>query len=105
MAEPKVLVFVCHSSPCGGTEQAGGMKLDYPPGVRLAKVMCSGRVDPQMVLDAFSFGMDGVLILGCHPGDCHYREGIVHLHRSHPVSLAALCLTTSGSWQVLTEVQ
>ncbi len=75
MSEPKVLVFICNGCSYGGADQAGGVKLEYPPGVRMAKVMCSGRVDPQMVLDAFSFGMDGVLILGCHPGDCHYREG------------------------------
>ncbi len=75
MTEPKVLVFVCNWCSYGGADQAGGLKLEYPPGVRLVKVMCSGRVDPQMVLDAFSFGADGALILGCHPGDCHYREG------------------------------
>jgi F420-non-reducing hydrogenase iron-sulfur subunit len=54
---------------------AGGLKLPYPETVRLVKVMCSGRVDPQMVLKAFREGADGVMILGCHPGDCHYKEG------------------------------
>ncbi len=47
----------------------------FPPGIRLVKVMCSGRVDPQMVMHGFRSGADGVLVLGCHPGDCHYKSG------------------------------
>lgn len=75
MSDAKLLVFVCNWCSYGGADQAGGMKLEYPSGVRLVKVMCSGRVDPQMVLEAFLNSADGVLILGCHPGDCHYKEG------------------------------
>jgi len=75
MDDVKVLTFVCNWCSYGGADLAGGLKLDVPSGVRLVKVMCSGRVDPQMVLHAFRSGADGVLILGCHPGDCHYKAG------------------------------
>lgn len=75
MAEIKVLTFVCNWCSYGGADLAGGLKLDVPSGIRLVKVMCSGRVDPQMVLHGFRAGADGVLILGCHPGDCHYKTG------------------------------
>jgi len=75
MAEPKILTFVCNWCSYGGADQAGGLKLEYPAGVRLVRVMCSGRVDAQMVLKGFRAGADGVLVLGCHPGDCHYKKG------------------------------
>ncbi len=75
MGEPKILTFVCNWCSYGGADQAGGMKLEYPSGIRLVRVMCSGRVDAQLVMQGFREGADGVLILGCHPGDCHYREG------------------------------
>lgn len=75
MDDVKVLTFVCNWCSYGGADQAGGLKLNVPSGIRLVKVMCSGRVDPQMVLQAFRSGADGVLILGCHPGDCHYKVG------------------------------
>ncbi len=73
--EPKVLTFLCNWCSYGGSTVAGSLKLEYAPGIRLVRVMCSGRVDAQMVLEAFRGGADGVLILGCHPGDCHYKEG------------------------------
>ncbi len=75
MAELKVLTFVCNWCSYGGADHAGGLKLEYPAGIRLVRVMCSGRVDPQMIVKAFRKGADGVLVLGCHPGDCHYKEG------------------------------
>ncbi|MDJ0763168.1 MAG: hydrogenase iron-sulfur subunit [Myxococcota bacterium] len=75
MSDVKVLTFVCNWCSYGGADKAGGLKLAYPPGVRLVRVMCSGRVDPQMVVKAFREGADGVLVLGCHPGDCHYKDG------------------------------
>jgi len=71
----RILTFVCNWCSYGGADQAGGLKLAYPETIRLVRVMCSGRVDPQLVLQAFRDGADGVLILGCHPGDCHYKEG------------------------------
>ncbi|MHC4870631.1 MAG: hydrogenase iron-sulfur subunit [Planctomycetota bacterium] len=77
MAEfkPKIVAFVCNWCSYAGADKAGGQKLDYSADVHLIRVMCSGRVDPQFVMDAFSKGADGVLVLGCHPGDCHYRSG------------------------------
>ncbi|MBN2529044.1 MAG: hydrogenase iron-sulfur subunit [Deltaproteobacteria bacterium] len=75
MTDVKLLTFVCNWCSYGGADSAGGLKLSYPPGVRLVRVMCSGRVDPQMILKSFRLGADGVLVLGCHPGDCHYKSG------------------------------
>ena len=72
---PRIIAFVCNWCSYAGADKAGGEKLDYSPDVKLIRVMCSGRVDPQFVLSAFRQGADGVMILGCHPGDCHYRNG------------------------------
>jgi coenzyme F420-reducing hydrogenase delta subunit len=77
MTEPavKLLTFLCNWCSYGGADAAGGKRLPHPAGVRLVRVMCSGRIDPQLVVEALRGGADGVLILGCHPGDCHYKEG------------------------------
>jgi F420-non-reducing hydrogenase iron-sulfur subunit len=72
---PKIVAFVCNWCSYVGADTAGGQKLSYSPDVKLVKVMCSGRIDPQFVLQAFREGADGVMVLGCHPGDCHYRTG------------------------------
>ena len=72
---PKIVAFVCNWCSYAGADKAGGQKLDYSSNVKLIRVMCSGRVDPQFVLDSFRKGADGVMVLGCHPGDCHYRSG------------------------------
>jgi len=79
--EPRIVAFVCNWCSYAGADKAGGQKLSCPPGVRLIRVMCSGRVDPQFVLDAFRKGADGVMVLGCHPGDCHYRSGNMKTQR------------------------
>ncbi len=94
MADIKVLTFVCNWCSYGGADQAGGLKLEYPPGIRLVRVMCSGRVDPEMVVKGFREGADGVLILGCHPGDCHYREGNYVAQRR--AAVLAVMLTEFG---------
>lgn len=73
--QPKIVTFLCNWCSYGGADKAGSSRKTYPPNLRIIRVMCSGRVDPQFVLDAFNKGADGVLILGCHPGDCHYKEG------------------------------
>jgi F420-non-reducing hydrogenase iron-sulfur subunit len=73
--KPKIIAFVCNWCAYAGADKAGGQKLVYPSGVKLIRVMCSGRVDPQFILKAFREGADGVMVLGCHPGDCHYRNG------------------------------
>jgi len=73
--EPKIVAFVCNWCSYAGADKAGSLKLDYSADVKLIRIMCSGRVDPQFVMDAFREGADGVMVLGCHPGDCHYRTG------------------------------
>lgn len=73
--EPKIIGFLCNWCSYAGADAAGSARKTYPPNVRVIRVMCSGRVDPQFVLKAFQSGADGVIILGCHIGDCHYKEG------------------------------
>jgi F420-non-reducing hydrogenase iron-sulfur subunit len=73
--EPKILGFLCNWCSYEGADAAGRSRTAYPANLRVVRVMCSGRVDPQFILEAFKEGADGVMILGCHPGDCHYKEG------------------------------
>lgn len=73
--EPKIVAFFCNWCTYLAADLAGTSRMKYAPNMRVIRVMCSGRVDPQFVLDAFAKGADGVLIGGCHPGDCHYQEG------------------------------
>jgi F420-non-reducing hydrogenase iron-sulfur subunit len=73
--EPKIVAFFCNWCTYLAADLAGTSRVKYAPNARVIRVMCSGRVDPQFVLQAFAKGADGVLIGGCHPGDCHYQEG------------------------------
>lgn len=73
--EPKIVAFFCNWCTYLAADLAGTSRMKYAPNVRVIRLMCSGRVDPQFVLDAFAHGADGVFIGGCHPGDCHYQEG------------------------------
>lgn len=73
--EPRIVGFLCSWCSYAGADKAGSSQTPYSPNVSIVRVMCSGRVDPQFVLAAFAQGADGVLILACHPGDCHYLEG------------------------------
>jgi F420-non-reducing hydrogenase iron-sulfur subunit len=73
--EPRIVAIFCNWCTYLAADLAGTSRIKYPPNARVVRVMCSGRVDPQFVLDAFAHGADGVLIGGCHPGDCHYQEG------------------------------
>jgi F420-non-reducing hydrogenase iron-sulfur subunit len=73
--EPKIVAFCCNWCSYAGADLAGTSRMQYAPNIRIIRVMCSGRVNPLFVLKALSLGADGVLILGCHPGDCHYIEG------------------------------
>ena len=73
--EPKIIGFLCNWCSYAGADKAGGMQQPYPHNVQVIRVMCSGRVDPQFILSALAKGADGVIILACHPGDCHYKEG------------------------------
>jgi F420-non-reducing hydrogenase iron-sulfur subunit len=73
--EPKIVAFFCNWCTYLAADLAGTSRLKYAPNILVIRTMCSGRIDPQFVLDAFVRGADGVLIGGCHPGDCHYQEG------------------------------
>ena len=73
--EPKIVAFFCNWCTYTAADLAGVSRLKYAPNVRVIRIMCSGRVDPQFILQAFASGADGVLLGGCHPGDCHYSEG------------------------------
>jgi len=73
--EPTIVSFLCNWCSYTGADLAGTSRIKYAPNIRIIRVMCSGRVEPTFVLKAFSEGADGVLICGCHPGDCHYHEG------------------------------
>ena len=73
--EPKIIGFCCNWCAYAGADLAGISRIQYPPNLRMIKVMCSGTIDPTYILEAFQKGADGVFIGGCHPGDCHYQSG------------------------------
>jgi F420-non-reducing hydrogenase iron-sulfur subunit len=73
--EPRIIGFLCNWCSYSGADLAGVSRLKSPPNIRIIRTMCSGRVDPTFIMKAFELGADGVLIGGCHPGDCHYTEG------------------------------
>ena len=73
--EPLIVAFCCNWCSYAGADLAGTSRFEYPTNIRIIRVMCSGRVDPVFVLEALRDGADGVLITGCHPGDCHYQKG------------------------------
>ena len=73
--EPKLLAFLCKWCSYAGADLAGTSRKKYPANIRTIKVPCSGRVDPLFILKALRLGFDGVLVSGCHPGDCHYQTG------------------------------
>jgi len=74
--EPKIIGFLCNWCAYAGADLAGVSRIQYPPNIRIVRVMCSGRVDPSFILEALKDGADGVLVAGCHlPSDCHYISG------------------------------
>jgi len=73
--EPKIVGFLCNWCSYAGADLAGASRLKYPPNVKIIRVPCSGRVSPELVMRAFREGADGVMVLGCHIGDCHYSTG------------------------------
>ncbi|MGQ9729710.1 MAG: hydrogenase iron-sulfur subunit [Candidatus Zipacnadales bacterium] len=83
--EPRIIAFLCRWCSYTGADLAGTSRLKYPPNVLPIRVMCSGRVDPTFVVGALRKGADGVLICGCHPGDCHYNEGNYNMMRRFPL--------------------
>jgi F420-non-reducing hydrogenase iron-sulfur subunit len=79
--EPTIVGFFCNWCSYAGADVAGTARMQYPSNLRIVRVMCSGRVDERLVLKAFALGADGVLICGCHPGDCHYQRGNMSARR------------------------
>ena len=79
--EPKILAFLCNWCSYAGADLAGTSRSQYPPNIRVIRVPCSGRVNPIFVVEALRQGADGVLVSGCHPGDCHYLTGNYYARR------------------------
>ncbi len=73
--KPKVIVFCCNWCSYAGADLAGTSRLQMPPYFRIIRVMCSSRVRPEWIIRVLRNGLDGVMVLGCHPGDCHYQTG------------------------------
>lgn len=93
-SEPRILAFLCRWCSYTGADLAGTSRFSYPPNVRIVQVPCSGRIDPVMIFRAFIEGYDGVLVSGCHPGDCHYGTGNYHARRR--LAVARRLLETVG---------
>ena len=81
--EPKIIAFLCNWCSYECADSVGRAQKEYPSNLRIIRVMCSGRVDPQFILEAFQKGASGVLILGCHIEDCHYKEGNFHAMKKY----------------------
>jgi F420-non-reducing hydrogenase iron-sulfur subunit len=83
--EPRIVGFLCNWCSYTGADLAGTSRIKYAPSIRIIRVMCSARIDPTFVLKALLEGADGVLLCGCHPGDCHYVEGNYKTMRRYPL--------------------
>ncbi len=83
--EPKIVSFLCNWCSYAGADLAGTSRIEYPQNIRIIRVPCSGRVDPLFVVKAFLDGADGVMVLGCHPGDCHYQQGNYYAQRRYAI--------------------
>jgi len=79
--EPRIVAFLCNWCSYAGADLAGVSRIQYPPNVRVIRVPCSGRINPLFVIKALQTGADGVLVSGCHPGDCHYISGNLYARR------------------------
>ncbi len=79
--EPKIVAFLCNWCSYAGADLAGVSRYQYPPSLRIIRVPCSGRVSANMILNALKAGADGILVSGCHPGDCHYISGNMYARR------------------------
>ena len=99
--EPKILSFLCNWCAYAGADLAGISRFQYPPNSRVIRVMCSGRIDPLFVPRAFLAGYDGVLILGCHPGDCHYLTGNYQAEKKINLTRKLLEMAGVGSDRLL----
>ncbi len=92
--KPNLVGFLCYWCSYTGADLAGISRLKYPPTLKVVKVMCSSRVDPVFIVKALLDGADGVLVAGCHPGDCHYQKGNYYARRK--MALTKQLLTTLG---------
>jgi F420-non-reducing hydrogenase iron-sulfur subunit len=79
--EPKIVGFLCNWCSYRGADMAGTARIRYPASLKIIRVMCSGRIDEALIFKALAAGADGVLVCGCHPGDCHYRKGNLSARR------------------------
>ncbi len=79
--QPRIVGFLCNWCSYAGADLAGTSRINYPPNIRVIRVPCSARVDPLLVVKSFQRGADGVMVAGCHPGDCHYTEGNYYARR------------------------
>ncbi|TKJ43280.1 heterodisulfide reductase subunit MvhD [candidate division TA06 bacterium B3_TA06] len=87
---PRILAFLCNWCSYAGADLAGTSRIQYPTTLRVLRVPCSARVNPQFILKALQEGADGVLVSGCHPGDCHYLEGNYYARRKFATMLDLL---------------
>lgn len=83
--EPKIIAFLCNWCSYAGADLAGTSRMKYPANVRIVRVPCSARVDPLFITKSLAEGYDGVIVAGCHPGDCHYTSGNYHARRKFMV--------------------
>jgi coenzyme F420-reducing hydrogenase delta subunit len=88
--QPKILAFLCNWCAYAGADLAGISRFQYPPTIRVVRVMCSGRVDPIFIPEGLLSGFDGVMVLGCHPGDCHYLTGNIQAEKKMRLTSEAL---------------
>ena len=87
---PRIVAFLCNWCAYAAADQAGRNRVEYPQSLLTVRVPCTGRVEPAFVLQALREGADGVLIAGCHPGDCHYVDGNLRAHARHALLVRAL---------------
>ena len=99
--EPKILSFLCNWCAYAGADLAGISRFQYPPNTRVIRVMCSGRVDPVFIPKAFLAGFDGVMVLGCHPGDCHYLTGNFQAERKISLARKLFEMADTGPERIL----
>ena len=90
--EPKIVAFCCNWCSYAGADLAGTSRIQYPPNARIIRVNCTGRIDPDFILAALDMGADGVLVSGCHPGDCHYTSGNLKMRARWALIERAVCL-------------
>jgi len=89
---PRIVAFLCNWCSYAGADLAGTSRLQYPPSIRVIRVPCSGRINPQYIIKALADGADGVMVSGCHPGDCHYLTGNMYARRRFAVLKRLLSL-------------